>query len=465
MNNAKNTASSQQQGGHQDSPHAYYALGVFLLAYILSFIDRNVMAVLIGPIREDFAISDFQYSLLHGFAFSMFYIVLGLPIGRLADRYSRRWIVTIGVFGWSIMTCLCGLAGKFKWLFLARMGVGVGEAALSPPVYSLLSDFFSAEKLPRALAVYTLGITLGSGLAFILGGAIYQYFDALDTLVLPLVGEVRPWQMTFIVVGAPGFIVTLMLLAVKEPKRLGLVAKQESTEQDGSVQSSTDNSGAVLPLTEVLAYTKKHWQVYTSIFLGVSLLAVVGYGTLAWYTEYLIRNHGMSRADAGGMYGLVMIFAGSLGTLVGGWSIKRLSDMGYRDANMRMIMLAAVCILIPAVAGPLMPTGFLALVVAVPLAFFLNCYFGVCIAGIQLITPNQMRALLSAAFLFMTNLFGLALGPSFVAGITDFVFQDDLALRYSLAIIPAVFCPISALLIAWGLKYYRRALETAEEWQ
>jgi MFS family permease len=190
---------------------ANYALLVLLLAYILSFIDRNAMAVLVGPIRADFDISDFQYSLLHGFAFSMFYIFLGLPIARLADRGSRKSIITIGVFFWSLMTCLCGVAQSFKMLFIARMGVGVGEAALSPPAYSLLSDYFSSEALPRAMAIYTLGITLGGGLAYIVGGGVYEYFLLHGSPVLPLLGELRPWQLTFIVVGLPGFLLVALL--------------------------------------------------------------------------------------------------------------------------------------------------------------------------------------------------------------------------------------------------------------
>jgi len=437
----------------QNSAHSYYALGIVLLAYILSFIDRNIMAVLIGPIRHDFDISDFQYSLLHGFAFSMFYIILGLPIGRLADRYSRRWIVTIGVLAWSVMTCVCGIATKFKWLFVARIGVGVGEAALSPPVYSLLSDYFSADKLPRVMAVYTLGITIGGGLAYMVGGAIYEYFAAWESLDFPIIGEVRPWQMTFFVVGVPGVVVALLMTTIKEPRRRGMIASKQSA----AIES--------LPVAEVGRYMKGHWQAYVAIGVGASLLAILGNGTMAWYTEYLIRSHDMDRASAGAMFGLIFITAGSLGTLAGGWSVKPLMDRGYRDANMRVMMLVGILWVVPAVAGPLMPTQTLALLAAIPIVFFLNSYFGVCVAAVQLVTPNQMRAQLSALLLFMTNLFGLALGPTIIASVTDFVFQDDQALRYSLAIIPAIVCPCSAILVAWGLKYYRRAMDDAELWQ
>lgn len=422
---------------------AMYALFVLLLAYILSFVDRNVMAVLIGPIRADFAISDFQYSLLHGFAFSMFYIFLGLPIARLADRGNRKWVVTTGVLVWSVMTCLCGFARSFASLFLARVGVGVGEAALSPPAYSLLSDYFSEESLPRAMAVYTLGITIGGGLAYIIGGAVYEYFLQHGAVALPLLSDLGPWQMTFVIVGLPGVILVLLLSLMVEPPRRGVLPQ----------------SGSDYRLSEVSAHLRRHWQAHTSLILGVSLLAVLGYGTMAWYPEFLVRSHGMSRADAGSQFGLIFILAGSAGTLLGGFSARPLRARGYQDASMRLILWIALLWLPPAALGPLLGDQRLALWAAVPIVFFLNSYFALAIAALQGITPNRMRAQVSALLLFMTNLLGLALGPSAVAALTDFVFGGDVYLARSLSLLPLLVCPLAAVLLGWGLKYYRAALQ------
>jgi MFS family permease len=438
--------SPQASGDTIASAHsgkAMYALVALLLAYILSFIDRNVMAVLIGPIREDFSISDFQYSLLHGFAFSMFYIFLGLPIARLADRGNRKWVITVGVLFWSLMTCFCGVARSFSTLFLARVGVGVGEAALSPPAYSLLSDYFSDDRLPRAIAVYTLGITIGGGLAYIIGGGVYEYFSENGALVLPLVGELKPWQTTFVIVGLPGFLLVLMLSLMSEPTRKGV------RQADGDSFS----------IDEVTQHLRSQWQVYTSLILGVSLLSVLGYGTMAWYPEFLVRTHGMNRAEAGSMFGMIFIVAGSAGTLLGGFSAGPLLKRGYTDASMRLIMWVAVLWLIPAAIGPMLPDSQAALWAAVPIVFFLNSYFALAIASLQRVTPNRMRAQVSALMLFMTNLFGLALGPSAVAAITDFVFASDAALAYSLSVLPVLVCPPAALLLGWGLKYFRAALQ------
>jgi MFS family permease len=421
---------------------AYFALLALLLAYILSFIDRNVMAVLIGPIRAEFSISDFQYSLLHGFAFSMFYIFLGLPIARLADKGSRKWVITTGVFVWSLMTCLCGLTRSFSSLFLARIGVGVGEAALSPPAYSMLSDYFSESSLPRAMAVYTLGITIGGGLAYIIGGGVYEYFTVHGPLSLPLVGELRPWQTTFVIVGLPGFVLVALLSLMAEPPRRG------------TLPTGADSYA----IAEVRDHLRQHWQAYGSLILGVSLLSVLGYGTMAWYPEFLVRSHGMDRGDAGAQFGMIFIVAGSIGTLLGGFSAAPLRERGFPDASMRLILWIALLWLLPAALGPQFPDSRLALWAAVPIVFFLNSYFALAISALQNITPNRMRAQVSALMLFMTNLFGLALGPSAVAALTDFVFADDAHLAYSLSLLPLLVCPLSAALLAWGLKYYRVAL-------
>lgn len=431
---------------NKPSRQANYALIVLLLAYILSFIDRNVMAVLIGPIREQFNISDFQYSLLHGFAFSMFYIVLGLPIARLADRRSRKWIITVGVLLWSIMTCLCGLTKSFASLFVARIGVGVGEAALSPPAYSLLADYFTPEKLPRAMAIYTLGITLGGGLAYIIGAAVYQYFEAAGGVTLPLVGHIQAWQMTFIAVGAPGLFIAGLLSLMREPDR-------PADKPDANPTDSLSPS-----LNEVAQQLKSHWRAYLGLIGSMSMLAILGYGTMAWFPEFMIRTFDADRAAVGSQFGMLFIVAGSLGTLAGGWSVKPLADRGFSDAPLRVILICALLWLVPATTGPLSSSPTLALLAAAPIIFFLNAYFGVGIAGVQLITPPRMRAQISALMLFSTNLFGLAFGPSAVALMTDFVFGDDLALRYALALLPAIVCPLAAGLAWQGMKDYRTSL-------
>lgn len=262
------------------------------------------MSVLIGPIRQDFNISDFQYSLLHGFAFSMFYITLGLPIARLADKYPRFNIISIGVLLWSFMTCICGFTKNFISLFLARMGVGVGEAALSPAAFSILSDIYPKEKLPQATAIYSLGITIGGGLAYILGGIVYEYFATVNLDAFLFFGSLQPWQMTFFAVGLPGFLIALCLKCLPEPPRT-LNQTPSYTEENNS------------SIYDVLEFFKSNWQVYIGIIGSMSLMSVLGYGIMAWYPELLIRIYNIDRSLAGSHFGLVFIVAGSAGALLG----------------------------------------------------------------------------------------------------------------------------------------------------
>jgi MFS family permease len=422
-------------------PRARWALTVLLLAYVLSFIDRNVMAILVGPIRKSFEITDFQYGLLHGLAFTVFYTFLGLPLGRLADRKSRRTIVGVGVLFWSVMTCTCGLVRSFGGLFVARMGVGVGEAALSPPAHSLLSDLFPAKLLPRAMSIFTLGITIGGGMAYMIGGWVLGAVGDTE-LFLPIVGSLEPWQLTFILVGLPGFAIGALVWTIREPKRHG--------------RTRAEGEGA--PIREVLRYFRTHARLYGAILGSVSMLSVLGYGTITWYVEMLIRNFGAEASQVGPKFGWIFIIAGSAGALTGGLLAERLSHR-YADANMRVVVLAAVLWLLPGILGPLMPTQQGALWMAAPILFLMSSYFGPAIAALQISTPNEMRALASALLLFAANLFGLGLGPPLVGALTTHVLGGDNTLHIALAGIAAVFAPLAAVTAAWGLPAYLRKRE------
>lgn len=449
MSANSNSNTNGNTNSYPPPAQAYYALAVLLLAYILSFIDRNILAILVGPIRSDFAISDVQFSLLHGWAFTLFYIFLGLPIAWLADRFNRKWIVITGVFFWSLMTCLCGWANSFLMLFLVRIGVGIGEAALSPPTYSMLSDFFTPRRLPWATAVFSMGITLGSGLSYKVGAWAYRYFTenplSQDSVAGQLLAGLSAWQITFVAVGLPGLLIVVLLFFVTEPPRI--------------------RSGASYRESATLAQIKQHaahqWQAYTALTVGLCLMSIIGYGTLTWFAEFLIRSYHLSRSDAGNALGNVFIVAGTAGSLSGAFFAAYLRKKGHDDANLRQVMLAAGFSLLPAVLSPLMPDSRLSVALAAVTIFFHYTHFGVAMAALQLITPNIMRAQVSAALLFLTNLFGLALGGTIVASVTDFVFADDQALRYSLAIVAAFVYSLAVITVRWGLPHYRRALAAA----
>lgn len=442
---------NNSQQNFPSAGRANYTLAVLLVAYVLSFIDRQILSLLVGPIRNDLGISDFQMSFLQGIAFALFYALLGIPIGRLADRGNRRKLIAAGIFLWSLMTAVCGLAKNYAMLFFARMGVGVGEAALSPAAYSILADSFPPARLARATSIFSLGITVGSGLAFIIGGKVVEMIAGMQPLTLPLLGQLHPWQLTFFAVGLPGIVISLISLTILEPPRRGLLQ-----DAQGKVEA--------VPLSGVLDFMRSRWRCYAAIFGGVSLLAIVGYGTMAWYPAFLMRTFDMPVGQVGLQFGLIYLIFGTAGSLCSALLSEWFSKRGYRDANVRVMLLVAIAVILPAAVGPLMPSATLALLIVAPTTFLQNAYFGVAVASLQLIAPNQMRAMISAIFLFVANLLGMGVGPSAVAMLTDFVFQHDLAVRQSLAVLSAVAYPIAAFVFWRGLRHYRQALDEAAAW-
>ncbi|MBL8631225.1 MAG: MFS transporter, partial [Rhodospirillaceae bacterium] len=216
----------------QDYPpesYAWYVVGVLVLAYTVSYIDRTILTLMVKPIRETLQISDVQISLLHGLAFAIFYTVLGVPIGWLADRVNRTKVIAVGIFVWSLMTAACGLSRSFWQMFMARVGVGVGEAALSPAAYSLLNDYFKADRRTLAISIYATGVYIGSGLALIVGGGVIAVTPSLE---LPFVGHMEPWQVVFLAVGLPGLVVAVLMKTVKEPLRRGVLKNAQTTVGD-----------------------------------------------------------------------------------------------------------------------------------------------------------------------------------------------------------------------------------------
>ena len=447
------TEKNRQTNEYPSSREANYILGLMFLAYVFSFIDRQVLGVLVGPIKEDLELTDFQFSLLQGAAFAILYSVMAIPLGRLSDTKNRKFIIAIGVFGWSLMTIGCGLAKNFIQLFVMRMGVGLGEAALSPAAYSMIADSFTREKLTTAMAIYKAGLYVGGGLALVLGGFIYDYYASIPDLSFPVLGAVNAWQATFIIVGLPGFLLALMILFIKEPTRKGMMRVDDG------------NPPASLKIGEVFTFMfVEHRQLYISLFVGCSVLAIVGAGYMSWFTEMLIRNFSLTRSHAGSLVGSVMIVAGLLGVLSGPLFVGFFQKRDYADSNMRVLMLLAIALIPTAIAAPQMSNHVLALALMGVTVFFQAAYMGVAAAAVQMVTPNQMRGQATAVYLFATNMLGLALGSSLVAALTDFVFADEGALMHSLSLISAVLLPMAAWIFWKGLHSFAVAVKKSEDW-
>ena len=433
--------------------YAWYVVLILMLAQTASFVDRMIMGLLVGPIRESFAISDTQYSLLAGLAFALFYSIMGLPLARIADRGNRVRLIAVAITFWSVMTAVCGLAKGFWSLFAARIGVGVGEAALSPAAYSMITDYFSKATLARALSVYTLGITIGSGLAYIVGGWVVTLAMSAGTVVLPVIGEREGWQLTFFLVGLPGLLIALLILMLREPQRRGLVNLDAGMATPG------------LPFSETLAFMHKRSKALFSHMFGVSLFIMVVFSLNMWGPEYLIRTFDFTRGEAGQTFGVLMMTAGTTGLLTGGALGDRWFGRGQLDGYSRVILLSMAGMLPFVIALGFITSPQLGIACMAIAVFFSAFQGGVSGGLIQMVTPNQMRGQVVAIFFLLANLIGMGLGPTVLALITDYVFGNDDALNKSIALCGAVLIPISALIMFWGLPAIRQAVSDASEWE
>lgn len=437
----------ESQTDHADYPaesYAWYVVAVLVLAYTVSYIDRTILTLMVKPIRETLGISDVQISLLHGLAFAIFYTVLGVPLGWLADRANRTKIIAVGIFVWSFMTALCGLARTFGQMFLARVGVGVGEAALSPAAYSMINDYFPPRRRTLALSIYSTGVYIGSGLALIVGGTVIAITPALN---IPGIGHLEPWQVVFLAVGLPGILVAALMLTVKEPKRRGLLK--------GRAQPT---------IPETLAFVRARLGTYGLHFFGFSMLAMLWSGSAAWIPTFFARTFEWAPAQIGTAFGTVVGVLGTAGLCSGGAFADMLKGRGYTDGNVRVGIISGLALFPLGIIAPLMPSGNLALAVYAVFVFFSSLPFGAAAAALQEITPNQMRGQVSALYLFFINMAGIGIGPTLVAAITQYGFGDDADLRYSLSIMAGVTAILAALLLKLCLKPYRDSVIQARDW-
>jgi MFS family permease len=387
--------------------YAYYVLGVLFVVYIFNFIDRQILAILLQPIKEDLKISDTALGFLTGFAFAVFYTFAGLPLARLADRWVRRSLIALSLVTWSVMTAASGLSRGFTDLALARIGVGIGEAGATPPAHSLLSDYFPPEKRATALALYASGIYVGVGLGFWLGGWINDTYG---------------WRAAFLVVGLPGVAMALLVrLTVREPVR-GM-----SEHQPVSTRGYT---------------MKETWRFFASLpagrFLGLAagFHAFVGYGLGTWIPAFFVRLHHMTPGELGLWLSWITAIGGASGAFLGGW----IADRWVRREPRARVYLSAVGVLlnIPfVVASVLLADHRLALLCYLPASICSTLWLGPSFAIVQDLVPPAMRAMASAVFLFIATIIGMGAGPQVVGILNDWIGTPD-AIRYSLLYVAVV---------------------------
>ena len=412
-----------------------------MLCYTLSFVDRQILGLLVPFIKADLKINDTLVGLLAGTAFALFYAVMGLPLGRVADSANRRNLISISIAFWSIFTAACALARSYTTLFLARVGVGVGEAGLNPASFSILSDLFPKERLGAALSVFYIGNLLGSSLALIVGGTVVQAVTRQPEVTLPILGAMASWRLTFLILGLPGLFFALLVFTVKEPIRKNL--------------ARTAAGVARLSIAETFAEIRSRWQSVLGISVGFVFQAACNYGFSTWVPTYFLRVHGWTIGQTGRALGFLILPFGCLGLYLGGWFSERWQKQGKVDGALLVGIPCAIGILLFLVPAMLMPSAGWSLALIGPGFFFLVLPMGTAGAALQVIFPNQVRAQVSALYLFILNLGGLSLGPLLPGVFTDYLFKDPKMIGAALALTMAVSAVLMVIVISATRRPYR----------
>jgi len=426
--------------GWPGTAQAWWTVAVLSAAYLLAFVDRTVINLLVGPIQHDLPINDTQFGALQGLAFGLFYTLAAIPLGRLADGHSRRSLIAAGLTVFSACSMLSGLARSYATLFILRMGVGAGEASLVPAAYSLLSDTFPPRKLGRAIGVFTIGAFIGVGFAYIWGGAVVGALGAAESVSVPLFGELRSWQAAFVIVSLPGFILVPLMFTLREPVRRGLAGAASAT---------------VLPAGAVAREVWARRRALGLLFAGFGIVALSGQASAVWTIAVFLRAFEMPAQEIGPLYGLVYIVAAIPGTLAASWLCDRLTASGMTDAPLRVAAWGFLGTGVFGALAPVMPTPSLALALFAPAIALQGMMYPLAGTALQLMLPNRLRGQISALYLVVLNVVGLGLGPMVTGLLTDHFFSAPSDVRYALALVNGLSAPLAVAFLLAALGPYR----------
>ena len=418
---------SQEQHGVFSPAVRNYALGVLVVVYTFNFIDRQILSILLEPIKQDLGLSDSALGMLTGFAFALFYATLGIPIARFADRSNRRNLIAWALAIWSAMTAVSGLAQNFWHLLLARIGVGVGEAGCSPPAHSMLADYFPTENRATALGIYSLGIPFGILFGFIAGGWLNEFFG---------------WRVAFFIVGVPGLLLAILVrFTLREPPR-GMAEGRVADEEQPTIME-----------TFRFLWSKRSFR---HMAVGGGLTAFVGYGVITWVPSFLIRSYGMSTGDVGTYLGLILGIPGGIGIALGGYLADR---YGARDTRWYLwIVSVALIASTPLFFGVyLSNTAFASLMFLILPILLGNFYQATTFSQTQGLVSLRMRSVAAAVLLFILNMIGLGAGPQAVGILSDILQPSygDESLRYALLMLSTVQI--------WAAYHYYQAGKSLKE--
>ena len=419
---------------------AWLLVALLTIAYVVSFVDRYILSLLIEPIKADLGLTDFQIGLLLGPAFGIFYATMGLPLGYLADRSRRTWIVAVGIAIWSVATALSGLARSFVQMFIARVSVGVGEAALSPCAMSLIADSFPPDRRGKPIALYSSAISVGAALAALLGAAVLTWAGTAEGIELPVVGTLVPWRTAFLVAGLPGLVLAPIFFLLREPARI-----------DSSVRRAQQHLG------HMLAHVGRHALTYGCFVSVFCYMTIVAYSH-GWLAVTFQRTFGWPVETYALYNGLTLIVVGPLSVMFAGSLSDRLTRRGHADAPMRIALLGLFLSVPPATIGPLLDSAVAAFAVVSASTVGSAFISSVGVTALLQIVPAGIRAQTIALYYMTISLTGLFLGPSLVGLLNDTVFSEA-GVRYSVAVIPLIFGVPVMCLAPLTLRFYRRALQ------
>jgi len=399
-----NTTEERQ---YPSTAYAWYMVVVLTIAYILSFVDRYVFGLLIEPIKADFGLTDLQISMVGSTAFAIFYATMGLPLGYLADRTRRTWMLGIGVLVWSAATVACGLAKNFAQMFFARMAVGAGEATLGPCAMSMISDSFPREKRGTPIAVYSAALSLGAGIASLVSATILVWANSVPELSMPVFGVVKPWQFVFIVVGLPGILIAALMLTIKEPPRQ---IKKDDTDKRS--------------IRDTLKHFRRNWKVFSCCMAFSSFMVIVAYSQF-FFAPMFERTWGWPAQQYALWNGIILLAVGPASVFVAGLINDLLYKRGVTDAPLVIMIVGAVLILPTGIVAPLMPTPELAFAVIVFNTIGIATTTATSVTALMNITPSQFRGQTAALYYMVVSMLGLFLGPNTVGALSDFVFGNE----------------------------------------
>jgi MFS family permease len=435
----------------QFRPFAAWATVFLLIMFVfISYIDRQIVSLLVEPIKHDLGLSDTQISLVQGIAFALFYSCAGVPLAMIADRYSRRLLLFSGIVIFSLASAACGLMRSFEGLFAARLIVGIGEAVLTPIALSIISENFPRDKLGKAMGVFSCSIYIGFGGALIVVGAVMGYLSGIPNLSVPFFGEIRPWQATFLVTALPAVPLAFLAFTLRDPRD-----EAASSARAAGMQVKRLS----VPLKIALA---GRGTALAHLLAGFASLSVISYVTLAWTPAFFVRRHDWDVPTIGLWFGVIVLTTGISGSLLFGNVISRLMKGGRNDACFTVPAISCMVAMVFFVVGYLIdsPWGTLA---CIGVGYFgLSAMGPAAYTAIPLVAPVEARARVSSFFVFTIAIAGAGLGPLFVASITDYVLKDEMRLGESLAIVIAIVVPLGSLALFTGRSAFSVVVDMPE---